>query len=220
MARSRVSPRWPVRSATAAAPEIGIGMLGYAFMGKAHSNAFKKIPYMMYPPVGDPEAGRHLRARRGGGRRGGAALRLRGVLHRLAQDAGGQADPAVRQRRPERRARRAVHRGGQGGQARVLREAPGAQRGRGETHAGRRGEGRGQAPGGLQLPLRPGGSPGLRADPERQAGPPLPLPGLLPAGMDHAALQHAHDLADGQEALPAAARWATWARTSWTSGAS
>ena len=33
------------------APEIGIGMLGYAFMGKAHTNAFKKIPYMMYPPV-------------------------------------------------------------------------------------------------------------------------------------------------------------------------
>lgn len=26
------------------APEIGVGMLGYAFMGKAHSNAFKKIP--------------------------------------------------------------------------------------------------------------------------------------------------------------------------------
>ena len=24
------------------APELGIGMLGYAFMGKAHSNAFKK----------------------------------------------------------------------------------------------------------------------------------------------------------------------------------
>jgi len=38
--------------ATGAVPEIGIGMLGYAFMGKAHSNAFKKIPYMMYrlPP--------------------------------------------------------------------------------------------------------------------------------------------------------------------------
>ena len=36
------------------APEIGIGMLGYAFMGKAHSNAFKKIPYMMYPPVAIP----------------------------------------------------------------------------------------------------------------------------------------------------------------------
>jgi predicted dehydrogenase len=29
-------------------------MLGYAFMGKAHSNAFKKIPYLMYPPVAIP----------------------------------------------------------------------------------------------------------------------------------------------------------------------
>jgi predicted dehydrogenase len=37
-----------------AAPEIGVGMLGYAFMGKAHSNAFKKLPYMMYPPVAIP----------------------------------------------------------------------------------------------------------------------------------------------------------------------
>src|SRR5512136_1568408 len=36
------------------APVIGVGMLGYAFMGKAHSNAFKKIPYMMYPPVAIP----------------------------------------------------------------------------------------------------------------------------------------------------------------------
>ena len=36
------------------APEIGIGMLGYAFMGKAHTNAFKTIPYMMYPPVAIP----------------------------------------------------------------------------------------------------------------------------------------------------------------------
>ncbi len=36
------------------APELGIGMIGYAFMGKAHSNAFKKIPYMMFPPVAIP----------------------------------------------------------------------------------------------------------------------------------------------------------------------
>ena len=32
------------------APTLGVGMLGYAFMGKAHSNAYKKIPYIMYPP--------------------------------------------------------------------------------------------------------------------------------------------------------------------------
>jgi predicted dehydrogenase len=36
------------------APQVGIGMLGYAFMGKAHTNAFKKIPYMMYPPPAIP----------------------------------------------------------------------------------------------------------------------------------------------------------------------
>jgi predicted dehydrogenase len=30
--------------------EIAVGMLGYAFMGKAHSNAFRKIAYMTWPP--------------------------------------------------------------------------------------------------------------------------------------------------------------------------
>ena len=37
------------------APEIGVGMLGYAFMGKAHSNAMLKIPHMMYPPPAIPK---------------------------------------------------------------------------------------------------------------------------------------------------------------------
>ena len=37
-------------SAAGGIPEIGVGMLGYAFMGKAHSNAFKKIAYMTWPP--------------------------------------------------------------------------------------------------------------------------------------------------------------------------
>jgi predicted dehydrogenase len=36
-------------------PEVGVGMLGYAFMGKAHSNAYKTIPYMMYPPPAIPK---------------------------------------------------------------------------------------------------------------------------------------------------------------------
>jgi predicted dehydrogenase len=35
-------------------PEIGVGMLGYAFMGKSHSNAFKMIPYMFWPPPAIP----------------------------------------------------------------------------------------------------------------------------------------------------------------------
>src|SRR5664280_2475760 len=32
-------------------PSIGVGMLGYAFMGKAHSNAYRTIPYMTRPPL-------------------------------------------------------------------------------------------------------------------------------------------------------------------------
>src|SRR6202051_3698005 len=35
--------------------EIGVGMLGYAFMGKAHSNAFKKIAYITCPPPLEPK---------------------------------------------------------------------------------------------------------------------------------------------------------------------
>ncbi len=31
-------------------PEIGVGMLGYAFMGKAHSNGFRTLSYMAWPP--------------------------------------------------------------------------------------------------------------------------------------------------------------------------
>src|SRR5581483_5113398 len=34
----------------AVAAKIGVGMLGYAFMGKAHSNAFRKLAYMTWPP--------------------------------------------------------------------------------------------------------------------------------------------------------------------------
>ena len=47
-------------------PSIGIGMLGYAFMGKAHSNAFKKIGYVPWPPPYAPRlvsiAGRNAAA--------------------------------------------------------------------------------------------------------------------------------------------------------------
>jgi len=36
-------------------PEIGIGVLGYAFMGKAHSNGYKKMPYIFWPPPAKPK---------------------------------------------------------------------------------------------------------------------------------------------------------------------
>ena len=52
-------------------------MFGYAFMGKAHTNAYKKLPYMIYPPPAIPRlvavAGRNEE----GVQRSRAALRLR-----------------------------------------------------------------------------------------------------------------------------------------------
>jgi predicted dehydrogenase len=36
---------------TSNVPEVAVGMLGYGFMGRAHSNAYKKIPYIFWPPV-------------------------------------------------------------------------------------------------------------------------------------------------------------------------
>ena len=41
------------RRETRRAPEaqrIGVGMLGYAFMGKAHSHAYRTLSYMTWPP--------------------------------------------------------------------------------------------------------------------------------------------------------------------------
>lgn len=34
--------------------EIGVGLLGYAFMGKAHANGYKKMPVFFYPPPAIP----------------------------------------------------------------------------------------------------------------------------------------------------------------------
>jgi len=36
-------------------PAIGVGMLGYGFMGKAHANAYKTLAYMTWPPPLRPE---------------------------------------------------------------------------------------------------------------------------------------------------------------------
>ncbi|MGB9857805.1 MAG: Gfo/Idh/MocA family protein [Dictyoglomaceae bacterium] len=43
-----------VRGPSGEIPQIGIGMIGYAFMGKAHANAYKKIPYIYWPPSAIP----------------------------------------------------------------------------------------------------------------------------------------------------------------------
>jgi predicted dehydrogenase len=43
-----------IRGTSGEIPQIGIGMIGYAFMGKAHVNAYKKIPYIYWPPSAIP----------------------------------------------------------------------------------------------------------------------------------------------------------------------
>ncbi len=57
------------------APEVGVGMLGYEFMGRAHTNGYKKMPYMMHPPPAIPRliaiCGRNEEAVAGAARRYG-----------------------------------------------------------------------------------------------------------------------------------------------------
>jgi predicted dehydrogenase len=43
-----------VAANTGEIPTLGIGVLGYAFMGKAHSNAFKTLDYIYTPPPAHP----------------------------------------------------------------------------------------------------------------------------------------------------------------------
>ena len=44
----------PVETADKDIPEVGIGILGYGFMGRAHTNGYKKIKYTHWPPVVNP----------------------------------------------------------------------------------------------------------------------------------------------------------------------
>ena len=198
------------------APEVGIGMLGYAFMGKAHSQRVQEDPVHDVPARRHPEADRRLRAGRGGGGRRGPALRLRGILHRLAEDAGGpaiqlfdnggpndtHAEPCIEAAKAGKHVFCEKPLARTAEEARTMRDAV--------LKAGVK----------HQAAFNYRFVPAVRQAYELirsgQAGQALPLPRLLPAGMDHAALQHAHDLAHGQEARPAAAPWGTSARTSST----
>jgi hypothetical protein len=107
---------------------IGVGMLGYAFMGKAHSNAYKTLPYMAYPPPYVPQlgaiAGRNEEAVSEAARRYGFEY----YVTDWAPTGRGRPRAAVRQLRAEQPAHRAVDRRRRGGQARGLREAAGPRR--------------------------------------------------------------------------------------------
>jgi predicted dehydrogenase len=44
----------PVDKADLPGPEVGVGVLGYRFMGRAHSNAYHRQPMFFWPPVARP----------------------------------------------------------------------------------------------------------------------------------------------------------------------
>ena len=163
--------------------EIGVGMLGYAFMGKAHSNGFRKIAYMTWPPPLRAAARHDRRARRASRRRGCRALRLREVDDELGRPDRRSGDRALRQPRPERAPRRADDPRRRGGQARRVREAARTHGRRELRDLGARRRDRGEAPVRLQLPVRPRRSPRARADRRGRARRDPALPRALPPGL-------------------------------------
>jgi predicted dehydrogenase len=44
----------PVDIKTLGIPQVGVGMLGYRFMGRAHSNAYHRMPMFFWPPAARP----------------------------------------------------------------------------------------------------------------------------------------------------------------------
>ncbi len=173
--------------------QIGVGMLGYAFMGKAHSRALRALRELDPPLL--PElvsiSGRNREALEAVAARFGWAE----AVDRLARAGRRRPDRALRQRRPERDPRRAVDRRARGGQARPLREAARPRRRRvvpdlaGGDGAGTRARLR------LQLPLRPGDPARPRAARGGRGRRDRPLPRALPAvvglgrGHEHLALR-------------------------------
>ena len=90
-------------------------MLGYGFMGKAHSNAYKTLAYMTWPPPLMPQlvsiAGRNEEAVAGAARRYGFADSVTDWQQLIADDRGSASSttrgrttstPSRRSRRPRR----------------------------------------------------------------------------------------------------------------------
>ena len=186
--------------ATREAPEIGVGMLGYAFMGKAHSNAYKKIPYMMYPPPAIPRlvaiCGRNEEAVAEAARRYGYEKVYTDWREMLEDDrrCSSSTTAAPTTRTPSRASpprRRASTSSARSRWRRTAEEA--------KAMLDAVDEGGRQAHGGLQLPLRarPSARPTSLIE-SGKLGRIYHFRARLPAGVDHAALRHADDLAHRQ----------------------
>ena len=118
------------------APSIGVGMVGYAFMGRAHSQAWRTVDRVFDLPLrprlaaicGRDEAATERRRRPAG---------LGGGRDRLARADRPRRRAADRHRRPGQPARADRDRRPAGGQARAVREAAREHAGRGRADGGR-----------------------------------------------------------------------------------
>ena len=164
--------------------EVNVALIGYAFMGRAHSNAWRQVGRFLSPKL-TPRlkvlCGRDQGERQA---RGGAA-RLGRVRDRLAR-----GDRAARHRRRRRldagrQPRRDRDRRRPGGQGDPVREAARQRRARGEGDVEGRAEGRRHPHALPQLPPHPRRDAGARARGLGQARPHLPLPRHVPAGLVH-----------------------------------
>ena len=108
---------------------LNVGIIGYGFMGRTHSNAYRKVRNFFDVPY-EPVLQDHLRL----GREGGEGLRrplgLQVARDRLAQGDRRQGHRPRRHLRAEQLPRGDRHRRGQGRQDDRLREAAGAERAR------------------------------------------------------------------------------------------
>ena len=195
-----------------------IGMLGYAFMGKAHSNALKKIAYMTGRRRSRRGSSRSRAATRRPSRRRRAATATRsgrptGATWSTTRTSRSSttAGPNDVHLEPTSRRRKA-------GQARHLREAarPDGRRELRDLEGRRRDRREGDDR--VQLPLLPGDRAREGDDRRRRARRDLPLPGALPPGVDHGSASSRRSGGSTRRS-PAPGRSATSARTSSTSRA-
>ncbi len=164
---------------------LNIGMIGYGFMGRAHSNGYRQVNNF-FRRCRITRCSRPCAAATPSKAKAFAeTLGLRVRRDRLAQADRAQGHRRRRYLHAEQYPRGNRHRRGQGGQDDPVRKAAGHERRR-RAEDGRGGR-EGQSPehGVVQLSPRAGRHAGQEADRRRQAGPDLPLPRQFPARLDH-----------------------------------
>ena len=197
---------------------LNIGLVGYGFMGRTHSNAFLQAPrFFDLPckPVLKAVAARNEERVK----KFAANWGYESYDDRLARARRAQGHRRHRHRQPERHASRDRHCRGEGRQDGDVREAARAHRA-GSAGDGRRGrKGRRAEHRLVQLPPRPRGHDDQAAARRGEARAHLPLPREVPAGLDDLAGPAAgrrRAVASRRRRSPAAASPATCSRTTST----